>query len=451
MKPRNAAVESLLAEVRRELLAPPSESRAAEHVAMMRLEDQIYAPAPPVSSQSSPGRSAAGHSQLGIRTRGGAVRATASRPRRFAALFAAICVLSGSVGVDAASALPAAVRQVTDHITDAIVHTFGVPQPSDPRSEGPPIRAAEPFGSGRTATSVDTGSRVPAGARGSGPSAPAGRAAGVDAQGPRPSDSPAVSPGDPSDPPSAPQPPTGSPRPPKLNMKKDPDTPPGLPANWRSIAVAAARAHLVACTRVTDIMPLGCPQVAAIDPAEHPGSLHWVLLNQPLAGATTTLDAIVSTHPLISVYGLFQMEATYTARDGTQRFAYSSGVAQAIMMLSGSAPLYVTFASGSAADHLPAGVHVPSFEAPAGVSDAAVLASVQAGFAAWVTGSGGGTLVGDPTQGALVSFDPAHGNFTVSGMYTVAPSDGTVPVSHGYTASLLWNGDVVQLLTIAGA
>ncbi len=437
MKSRNAAVASLLADVRQELVAPPCESKAAEHVAMMRLEEQVLAPAPRPS--------------LGVRARGRVVRATASRPRRFAALFATICVLSGNVGIDAAGALPAAVRRVTDHISDAIVHTFGVPQASDPRAGGQPIRSATPRRSGASA-SRPSGAREP-GAPGSRPSSTGPRPSAAprgDGQGST-SDPQAVSPGKQSQSPSSPQPPTGTPLPPSTNMQKDPHAY-GLPSDWRPRVIAAARAQLEACAQATGPAPVGCPQVAAIEPGAHPASVHWALLNQPLAGATAIAHGGFSRNEaLISVYGLFQMEASYTAGDGTQRFAYSGGVAEATMMWDSSAFLYVSFTSGSVADRLPEGVHVPSFERPTNISDDEVLGAVQAGFTAWawVTG-GGGMVVGDPTAASMVAFDPAHGNFTVSGTYALITSGGAAVGNH-YTASLVLNDGVVQLLTIADA
>ncbi len=176
-------------------------------------------------------------------------------------------------------------------------------------------------------------------------------------------------------------------------------------------------------------------------------------MNQPLAGATAIARANGVVHQAaISVFGLFQLQASYTVGTDPQlHYAYSSGVALATMTWDGTNLLSVTFTSGSVADHLPADVHLPPFERPTGVTDAAVLSAVQSGFAAWVT-AGGGSLVGDPTQGAVVSFDSVHGNFTVSGTYSSAPSDGSGPaVSHAYTAALVANGTVLQLLSIAGA
>jgi hypothetical protein len=210
---------------------------------------------------------------------------------------------------------------------------------------------------------------------------------------------------------------------------------------------------LAACATATDLAPAGCPQVATVDAGVTPENVQWTVLNQPLAGATALAHANgVARQAVISVYGLFQMQATYTVGTDTEpHFAYSSGIALATMTWDGSSLLNVTFTSGSVAGRLPAGVHVPEFERPATVSDGAVLAALQSGFAAWAT-SAGGTVVGDPTQGAVVSFDPAHGNFTVTGTYTLASSDpGGGAVTHPYTASLVANGTALQLLSIAGS
>jgi hypothetical protein len=453
MKRRNAAVALLLADLRDELLTPPSASQTAEHIAMMRFEEQV-APAPAPRPRASAVRSSPRPAPAILR---GRVRsATSTRPRRFAALFAAICVLSGSVGLDAAAAVPAAVRRITEHITDTIVHTFGVPQAPAPSSAGAPARvdsASVIAGPGPERGPASSAAASSASAPSTSVS-PATGAPHVSSQQAPTSGAPAVTPDDPSSSPAPPaEPPVDSQRPPKHNMGKDPNTPPGLPSDWSSRAVAAARTQLATCALATDLSPVGCPQVAAVAAGVTPRNVQWTLLNQPLAGASAFARANgVARQATISVFGLFQMEATYTVgTDALPQYAYSSGVAQATMTWDGSTLLAVTFTSGSVAGQLPDGVHVPAFERSPSATDAAVLAALQSGFAAWVT-SAGGTLVGDPTQGAVVSFDPAHGNFTVTGSYTPASTDpGSAPMAQPYTAILVANGTIVQLLSIAGS
>ena len=448
MKSRNTAVALLIADLREELLAPPSGSRAAEHVAMMRLEEQVLESAP---------RPAARRESL-RRMQDRVVRAASARPRRVAALFAAICVLSGSVGLNAAAALPTAVRKITDHITDSIVNTFGVPQPAHSRSAGP----AGP----RSSTSIDGAqiSSTPSGALPGSTSTVGPQSTGVSAsaapdtgaQQTTTSGTPTVDPGRSSGPVKQSGPPPGKKPPPKHDMNRDPNLPPGLPSDWRENALGAARAQLQACTQSTDLAPAGCPQVADLGTAVPTDGVHWTLLNQPLAGATLTAHAAAGTPDtaigaVISVYGLFQMDAAYTLAGDTQpRFVYSSGIAQATMTWDGSALQNLTFASGSVADHLPDGVRVPTFERPEGVADTAVLAALQPGLATWAT-AGGGTLSGDPTLSATVWFDPAHGNFTVSGNYTITPAGvGAAPVTISYSATLVFDGQSVLLLAISG-
>jgi hypothetical protein len=461
MTRRNAAVAMLLADLRAELLTAPSEPRAAEQVAMMRFEDQLLAPALRRSPIHTPVRASAhssSRSAFGLRLRRQGSRTTSTRARRFAALFAAIGVISGSIGLPAAGALPGAVRQITEHITDTIVHTFSVPQASDPHSEGPQPRIAAPneidgaLPAGPSAApmavapgSGDDTATAPA-------TAPTSTAAGDDVQQPSAPDGPAVTPVT-SDQQSGSGPVRGTRRPPKKNMQKDPDTPPGLPSDWNPRAVAAARAQLETCAQSTDLAPVGCPQVATSDPAVTPANVHWTLLNQPLAGATAIARANGVAHQTaISVFGLFQLVASYTVGTDPQlHYAYSSGVARATMTWDGSNLLAVSFTSGSVADQLPTGVLLPPFERPAGITDATVLAAVASGLAAWVSGAGT-SLVGDPTQGAVVSFDAVHGSFTVSGTYSSAPSDGSGPaVSHAYSAALVANGSALQVLSIAEA
>jgi hypothetical protein len=70
------------------------------------------------------------------------------------------------------------------------------------------------------------------------------------------------------------------------------------------------------------------------------------------------------------------------------------------------------------------------------------------------------TLDGDPVQGALASFDTAHGNFTVSGAFRMTlsydvSSTGIADGSHTahsagrYVATLVWDGSKLVLASIA--
>jgi hypothetical protein len=75
------------------------------------------------------------------------------------------------------------------------------------------------------------------------------------------------------------------------------------------------------------------------------------------------------------------------------------------------------------------------------------------------------TLTGDPLQGALVTFDPTHGNFAVTGCYTMDLHYSTAngnPISNdngphtgnsrgNYTATLDWDGHQLKLLKITAS
>ena len=119
------------------------------------------------------------------------------------------------------------------------------------------------------------------------------------------------------------------------------------------------------------------------------------------------------------------------------------------MNWSGSAVENVLFVSGSVADQLPAGVHVPAFERPAEVADTWVLAALQPELQAWATPAGG-TLVGDPLATASITFDAVHGTFVVAGTYTTTAPGSTAPVTNPFTASLVYDGQNLFVVSISG-
>ena len=447
MKPRNAAVQLLLAELRHELVVPPSEARAVDHVAMMRLEQQLLESGSRPVTRPVLRRSAA-RPHFALRAHARVRKVACTRSRRIAAVFAALFVFFGNVGPNAAGALPAAVRSLTNHVSNAIVDTFGVPNSND-RSAGPAARSSATVdGSGVSSTS--------SGARGdaSDPGA-AFPAASTTTLGAAPGDPTSPDPGTPSGGPTPTVPPQGLKLPPQNNMDRDPDTPPGLPSDWRERAFTAALARLQTCTHATELAPTGCPQIANLGGAT-PDSLQWTLLNQPLEGASIVPRAAndgkrdTQIGAEISVFGLFQMTAAYTVAGDTRvHYAYSSGVAEARMNWSGSAVENVLFVSGSVADQLPAGVHVPAFERPAEVADTWVFAALQPELQAWATPAGG-ALVGDPLATASVTFDPVHGTFVVAGTYTATASGSTAPVTSPFTASLVYDGQNLFVISISG-
>jgi hypothetical protein len=64
-------------------------------------------------------------------------------------------------------------------------------------------------------------------------------------------------------------------------------------------------------------------------------------------------------------------------------------------------------------------------------------------------------LNGDPLQGAVVTFDAAHGDFTVAGSYAMNVTDASganaIVVSGTYTATLVFDGTALQLIAIDGS
>jgi hypothetical protein len=272
-------------------------------------------------------------------------------------------------------------------------------------------------------------------------------------------------------------------------------TPPGLPRDWSSLAIQAAKTKLINCADANSLTVNGCPQRLNQGPFAGVEAVHWTLLNDPLAHAVAvppsqpageTSTSVVSQ---VEVSGLFQMDVSYTvSNQGIRPFlAYSGGVARATMDWDGTSFQNVQF-GGNILLPFPE-VNVPPFTRPSQATDAAVLAAVQTGFqdcdtlhfpptnpqipncpyspsynftyatsAQFVRNS-------DPMQGALVSFDTQHGNFAVTGTYdenlnqTVqGPPGNDEPTNDGpmtsrfsgqYTATVVWDGTKVQLLTLA--
>ena len=283
-------------------------------------------------------------------------------------------------------------RDLTQHITDSIVHVFGVPQapgsgsdaasgaPGSIAIDGAPSSTAPRATSPATPTSAAPGTTAHSSSSPSSTGAPTPTtAASEPVTQQSPSGSQPVPPGWPTaiDPPVKPI---------HKDMGKDPGAPAGFPADWQALATVVAGAQLTLCARVHSPAPAGCPQHLSASNVV-PGSVRWTLLNQTLSGATVTVGYHQTpghrATTQVFVYGLFQMKATYTVAgdDKHPRYAYSGGVAQAMMSWDGSSYENVSFTSGSVTDHPPAGFSIPSFGAPP-VDDATVRAAVLSGLEA---------------------------------------------------------------------
>lgn len=480
MTSRNPAVDAMLADLRHDLLTPPGESVAAEHLAVLRLEHQLF-----TSDPQAPARSTARSivtPSLAHRARARIRRETSTRSRRVIALIATLSVVTGTVSLNAAGALPGTIRHIGDHITNSIVHTFDTPQP-------PHSHASGRTGSGTAATAAaKRGSHAQSIALGPtrtgsyatssngaqyGPPSPATGSQGTSTSEPGVTQQGTSGTPDPSG--STP----GTIPPPKQTMQKDPGTPPGFPADWRVSAIDAARAQLAVCARAASLTPVGCPQQAFSSTA--PTSVHWKILNEPLAGAAALAQVATNASPgqpatyQVFVYGLFQMDASYTVSidPSNPRDAYSGGIAQATMNWNGSGFESVSFVTGPYSQQVPSGASVPPFLRPPSFTDNDVLIAVADGFNACAAAvstpdasvancpqvapenatvtSGVWSLVGDPIPGSSVTFDPAHGDFIVRGGYAMSltEADGTVvPVTGQYTATLCLDGTQLRLISI---
>jgi len=432
-----AAAGPVLNALRSELIVMPRDEVIERHVDMMAFEQQLLAT-----------------------PRFAKVRPALPRSRRAAFVFCAVFATLASCGLSAAGALPAPLQ----HLTDSIARTLGVPQPHD-SSPAPHHAAAggpKPTSS-RPAVSLPAAS-TPSTAHHRSSAHFASTKAKVKV---KVSAKPAVRPSKPVPDGKVPTEPGGvakpgptkpshripsKPSPPPSNDSKN--TPAGYPDNWRTLAAAAATAQLQTCAQAETLSPKNCPQVATA-----PGgntelqSVRWTLVDTPAPPAVVVARvAPGKSGPATTTYVFerFQMGASYT-KAGRTYLAYSGGIAAATMSWDGSAFTDVTFASGSAADHLLPGVTVPAFQRPAGASDSALLAVVQAGFSLPVGATAGHwTVTGDPTQGAVVTFDAQQGDYTVTGTYTKTSSDGRSAKGQ-YTATLFFDGQNFQILSIVGS
>ena len=269
-----------------------------------------------------------------------------------------------------------------------------------------------------------------------------------------------------------------------------PSVPTGLPADWSAQAIRTATASFRICAQANSLQPPNCPQSLAGGEAL---AVHWTVLNVPLDHAIAVpvqQDGAASPAGQVTVYGRYQMSVSYTTTGQTVRpyLDYVGGIAEATMMWDGRSFQNLQFATNDAASPQPP-TTLPPFARPTEVSDAAALAAVKAGFSECASlsvpltaqglaipncpqlfaviqlgtvTSAQWALAGDPTQGALVSFDTDHGNFAVTGSYRMdlqyatengnplSGDNGThVGSSTGnYTATLAWDGHQLTLLKI---
>ena len=433
----------------------PREEIVVRHLDMMAFEEQILATPRFVQKRN---------------------RRPMPRPRRALIAFIAVFATLVSCGLSAAGALPAPLQ----HITDSIAHTFGVPHADHnsgaahaaaPSAHTPlrPAATRTPTELPRTiTTSVAPAPKKHAAVTKKKVSAPPTTTTFPQL----PNASTQIAPPRPHAPSRLINPGSSGPKP----SKNSSNTPPGFPTDWRTLATQAATGQLdLICPQATTLTPTACPQqaVAAGANAQAQGVV-WTLLNQPYDGAVVvakTAPGFPALHippsTSVTVYEAFQMEATYNELDGSGPYiAYSSGIGAATMTWNGTTFVDVSFSPGSVAGHLLPGVKPPTLPRPANVTDGVVSSAVQAAFNACTASTPAvgpapscpqptvagdqWTLSGDPLLGAVVSFSPQQGLFTVTGTYTMTSSEGE-SAGGPYTATLFFDGQQLQLLSLAAS
>lgn len=290
------------------------------------------------------------------------------------------------------------------------------------------------------------------------------------------------------------QPTTGTP-PTSVSTAPSTIAPAGLPQDWSALAIRAATANLETCAQANSLTPRNCPQqIASPQSGNSVEAVHWTLLNAPLANAVAmpvsspTDSGTANSVGQVAVYGLYQMDVSYTTSGQAIRpyLDYDGGVASATMTWDGTSFQNVQFTPRTETQ-LPANVHIAPFNRPTEASDANALALVKSGFQACVhlkmpvsaamlpdcpqssfgldvfTVSATWVLNSDPMQGALVSFDTQHGDFAVTGSFDMnlnsvvsdpgnpgyGPTGNHTAHSNGsYTAVLAWDGHQLRLLNI---
>lgn len=234
-----------------------------------------------------------------------------------------------------------------------------------------------------------------------------------------------------------------------------------LTALGLSKATAAIKAAFDQCAEQTSLHPDGCPQ--SFDDA-WTSSGQWQLVGDPTKDVAISFD---SAQTLVAT-GHFQMIVAYSnsGTDGTSHFPSAGGYSVTLSLDSSD----VTVSS------IQATAGVLALQRPAAVSDQMVEDLVSKAFAACASVQSGSpadcpqqyffpdaqdihwNLKGDPLSGASVSFDQNSGLFTVHGRFDMNASytvngyaDSHPSDTVGYDTYLVWDGQNLQLVTIAGS
>ena len=225
-------------------------------------------------------------------------------------------------------------------------------------------------------------------------------------------------------------------------------------------AKAALKAAFATCALQTGAYASSggrCPQDAGLN---QDASGQWRLIGDPTRDMTVGFDQDLN----VAALGHYQMVFTYQYH-GTQHLAAAGGYVVSLAV----AGTEVTVGSiGNTRD-------APVLQRPAGATDQAVKDLVTQGFAQCAKSSADLTadcpqqlidlevsniswsMTGDPLVGATISFDSGTGLITVRGNLPMTASYRSVGTARNkasftrsYEASLLWDGQGLQLVTIAG-
>jgi hypothetical protein len=225
-------------------------------------------------------------------------------------------------------------------------------------------------------------------------------------------------------------------------------------------AVAAVKAFFAICATKTDLRPDGCPQT--YDNA-FAGSVQWQLVGDPTEGMSVGFDDKLQP----SASGRYQMIVSYhePGATGTSHDVAAGGYSAVLVL----APTDLAVASIGASNSAPA------FQHPSSVTDQQVKDVVSKAFSACaqaramaqadcpqqliraIADNTRWTLNGDPLASATVTFDAQTGVFKVSGDFSMTasfqingyPTNGA-SATKSYDAYVLWDGQSLQLVTIAG-
>ena len=222
-------------------------------------------------------------------------------------------------------------------------------------------------------------------------------------------------------------------------------------------AVTAAFANCVQKTTSYTRSGSACPQDAGLSQS---ASGQWRIVGDPTQDLTVSLDQGLN----LAGIGHYQMVFTYQDH-GTQHQPAAGGYLASLALVAAD----ITVGS------IEPTRDAPGLQRPTGATDQAVKDLVAQGFAQCVKSTASfvadcpqqlidlevsnisWSMTGDPLVGATISFDSSTGLFTVHGNLPMTASYRSVGIAkstssftRSYDASLLWDGQGLQLVTIVG-